>query len=468
MKNTFRLPQLALLLALTLSVDLAHANNSTIAPTAPGDTAMGITFFKGSWGQLMAEAKKQNKPVFVDVYTTWCGPCKKMAKEAFPDPKVGKVFNANFISYQLDAEKGEGIALAKKYAVTGYPTSIYVSAAGDLLHRAVGYGGPLMLIMEANKAITAAKDPKPIAVWDKEFASGKRDAEFLKAYLIKRAALGMPNADALEAYLTVTPPANWTINTSLDILAGNLTTANSKVFKPLLRVMKRLRTDGQPGELYYKIVNTTRMVLQQDTQLAKTEADLAKTIENQLAFNETQATKPLTPGEQTATVNSLRMNFYQRTKNIPLYRDLSLKYGNGLLTVADDSLATLNKASYQRFLDEAKGVPDSVKNSSNFIKYDKMMKTIETQQLAFKLNNLAFAYVENMTAPAELKQALAWSARSLELERNAPQLDTYAQLLGKLGRKAEAIRHEEEAIANAKAAGNDTADYEKTLTALKK
>ena len=48
----------------------------------------GIQFFKGTWNELLAEAKKQNKPIFVDVYTTWCRPCKVLDKDVFRTRKL--------------------------------------------------------------------------------------------------------------------------------------------------------------------------------------------------------------------------------------------------------------------------------------------------------------------------------------------------------------------------------------------
>jgi thiol:disulfide interchange protein len=131
----------------------------------------GIRFFKGSWKAVLNEAQKQNKPVFIDIYTTWCGPCKQMARQAFPDAKVGEKFNANFISYQLDAERGEGVQIARKYTVTAYPTTLFVSPDGALIHRVVGYGGIQAMLTEADKAIAAAADPNPLSALEKHYAS---------------------------------------------------------------------------------------------------------------------------------------------------------------------------------------------------------------------------------------------------------------------------------------------------------
>lgn len=89
-------------------------------------------------------------------------------------------------------------------------------------------------------------------------------------------------------------------------------------------------------------------------------------------------------------------------------------------------------------------------------------------QLALKLNSLAWDYFEFMNDPADLNQAVAWSAQSLEVDREPAFLDTYAQLLGRLGRKVEAVSIEQEAIGKLKAYKQPTESYEKTLAFLRK
>ena len=101
--------------------------------------AQGIQFFGGSWKEVMAEAKSTGRPVFIDVYTSWCMPCKKMAKETFTQKEVGDYFNANFVNYKIDAEKGEGITIARQYKVTAYPTCLFVLPNGKLVHSFLGF-----------------------------------------------------------------------------------------------------------------------------------------------------------------------------------------------------------------------------------------------------------------------------------------------------------------------------------------
>ena len=96
-------------------------------------TANGITFFKGTFGEALAKARQENKPLFVDFYAVWCVPCKKMAKNVFTQEEVGKYFNEHFISLQLDAEKGENVEIAKNYKVAAYPTVAFIAPDGKAL-----------------------------------------------------------------------------------------------------------------------------------------------------------------------------------------------------------------------------------------------------------------------------------------------------------------------------------------------
>lgn len=117
------------------------------------DEPAGLRFFRGSWQQLMQEAKLQNKPIYVDFHTGWCPPCRRMAREAFPNPTIGAAFNERFINYQVDAELGEGPTLARQFGVASYPTALFFTPDGDLVHRAVGYGGVNAMIQQADMVL---------------------------------------------------------------------------------------------------------------------------------------------------------------------------------------------------------------------------------------------------------------------------------------------------------------------------
>lgn len=113
----------------------------------------GIQFFKGTFNEALAEAAKQKKPLFVDFYATWCGPCKRMATTVFTIDSVGRYFNDKFISLQLDAEKGENVELAKKYKVAAFPTLAFINSDGKTLSISTGALGANELLEAARIAI---------------------------------------------------------------------------------------------------------------------------------------------------------------------------------------------------------------------------------------------------------------------------------------------------------------------------
>ncbi len=117
-----------------------------------------VEFFKGNWKELLAEAKKKNKPIWVDFYATWCGPCKMMAKNTFENKEVGDFSNANYIAYKIDAEKEEGPELADKYQINAYPTIVFIDANGNHIKNSVGYKTPEQFIQELKQNMNIKKE----------------------------------------------------------------------------------------------------------------------------------------------------------------------------------------------------------------------------------------------------------------------------------------------------------------------
>jgi len=103
-----------------------------------GTQGQGIEFFHGSWAEAKDKAETEDKIIFVDAYASWCGPCKRMAKNVFADPDVGAFINASFVPLKLDMEKAESKDFGKEYSVSAYPTLFFLNEKGELLKRIVG------------------------------------------------------------------------------------------------------------------------------------------------------------------------------------------------------------------------------------------------------------------------------------------------------------------------------------------
>ncbi len=102
----------------------------------------GISFHTGTWAEALALAKKENKLIFLDISASWCGPCKMLKKNTFTNSEVGNFYNSNFINVAVDGEKGEGVGLAQKFAITAYPTLIFVDGNGKIVKKTMGYHEP--------------------------------------------------------------------------------------------------------------------------------------------------------------------------------------------------------------------------------------------------------------------------------------------------------------------------------------
>ncbi|MCC7246078.1 MAG: thioredoxin family protein, partial [Saprospiraceae bacterium] len=116
-------------------------------------SAQGIEFFHGTWSEALEKAQAEKKLIFVDAFASWCGPCKRMAKETFPDEEVGEYFNANFICLKIDMEKPENGEFASKYPVSSYPTLLFIDETGKIVLKEVGAKGVQDLIATGKKAL---------------------------------------------------------------------------------------------------------------------------------------------------------------------------------------------------------------------------------------------------------------------------------------------------------------------------
>lgn len=144
-------------------------------------TTEGMKFCKEGtkFAEAVAQAKVENKMVFLDCYTSWCGPCKMMARDIFPQKKVGDFMNPKFICIKIDMEKGEGPSLTQKFQVSAFPTFIIFNSDAQEIGRFLGGSDADGFIDRVKKA---SIDNGSIDM-DKQWEQGNRDESFLKQYL---------------------------------------------------------------------------------------------------------------------------------------------------------------------------------------------------------------------------------------------------------------------------------------------
>jgi thioredoxin-related protein len=372
-------------------------------------SAQGITFQSDtlSWQAILDKAKTENKIVFVDAYTSWCGPCKRMARDIFTQKSVGDVFNAAFVNVKMDMENGEGPALAMRYGVKAYPTYMFVTANGELVHRGLG-AMPAEKFIAIGKA--AANPETQFFALKKKYEGGEKNAEFLKNFAFSC-------TDAQEDALA-DDVANAYLKTQKD-----LSTDENVAF--IFRFAKKLDTEA----FQYWLKN--RPVFEKKFGKLQAEADLDDRLITAIG-------KPFFNGQK---------------KEVDMVKAREFALKNAPTDVVERILSLLTLQNC-----EMKGDVAGILNqaSSHLEKFPSVNPN--------QLNDFAYFFYENTTGKESLEKALAWSLKAVELSENSyPFHDTAASIYFKMGNKAKAKEFAEKAIKLGKEKKEDTGETENLL-----
>ena len=149
-----------------------------LAATLPA--AAQTDFRHITFNQAKEAAKTEGKLIFVDFYTQWCGPCKRMATTVFPKKEIGDYLNAGFVNLKLDAE-AEGADLAKTVGIKAYPTLMVFDADGNPLGSFAGMKDGQEFITAVEMCKNPDLTPERIK---QRYAAGERTPELVRAYAI--------------------------------------------------------------------------------------------------------------------------------------------------------------------------------------------------------------------------------------------------------------------------------------------
>lgn len=373
-----------------------------------------IKFETTSFEEVKAKAKKENKLIFVDAYTTWCGPCKWMAKSVFTNDTVADYFNANFIATKIDMEKGEGIEFRKKYQVFCFPNLLFINADGEVIHRRGGGMPPANFIAFANEAQGTTNTYQAFA---KEAETKKTDAQFLSNYLAYLSKTCMPYDDIVTSYFETQAVDQLSTRTNWNMFFNYVKSYNNKAFIYV----------GNNLPSFYNLYTQDSVDLKLKDVLYKSGQ---KAVFDKRNSDSTYAVfKNDIHKFPTAIVSNvifhLDLDKYSAKKDWTSYGDL-------LLTKGDLYLASK------------------------------------------EYNGIAWKAYENVDNPKVLEKAGQWMKKYIDENQNNSKLslyaeyDTYASVLFKLKLKNEALITANEAIKRGKASNQDIADTEKLIENIKK
>lgn len=340
--------------------------------------AEGIKFFKGTWQEALEEAKKQDKVIFVDAYAVWCGPCKRMSKNVFPNTEVGKYYNKNFINLKLDMEKGEGLVFRKKYPVSAFPTLFYIDANGKVVQKVKGARDVNGFIELGKKALSQADNS---ADYEKAYNEGNRDPELVYKYVRALNKARKPSLKIANEYIK--SQEDLTTAQNLKFILEAAVEADSRIFGLLIKHQDKIVSISSPEavkERIYKACENT--------------AQKAIEFESKELLEEAKA--------------KMKKYYPEKAKSF------------ALLVEMDFCLA--------------------MNNAEHFVKACKTFAKTEAKGDPKVLNNIAYKIADNFQSDTKaMKQAESFAKSAAEKGNIYTYYLTYASILDINGKKTEAI-----------------------------
>ncbi|MDP1622449.1 MAG: thioredoxin family protein [Bacteroidales bacterium] len=361
-----------------------------------------ITFVEKPWSEILAQAKAQNKMIFLDAYTTWCGPCKWMAANMFTKDTIADYYNASFICAHFDMEKGEGIKLAQTYQVKAYPTLLFINQAGEMVHKRVGTPQKIQDYLDmGNIALIPGEGFND---YMKRFQEGNRDPKFIMNYIDRLQGANMPVNEPLQQYFASQKESDLLSRTNWEMIFKYVTDTESNVFNYFFTHRKEYSKRYSIDSVDLKIINTFAQFLISQAR-----------------------TRSFTEANYTQLKQKIRDTGYEGAEKILFLSDISIYPGEKFF---ETTYADLEK----------------------YYANDYSM-----------LANIASFYLKNTEDKRYLEKAASWAKMSIDLKSGTVNNDIYANLMFKLGNKPEAIKYEQTAIELAIKENAPTKEYEDNL-----
>ncbi len=314
----------------------------------------GINFFHGTFKEALEQAKAQDKLIFMDAFTTWCGPCRRMSSQTFPDPNVGNFYNANFINMKVDMEKGEGPTLQAQYGVGSYPTLLFIDSDGKIFYKTAGMRGPEDFIALGQEVM---KKLDKSSVYEKQYNEGKRDAESILAYVKSLNAAGKSSLKVANDYLMTQKDLSTPIN--LEIIFESAKEADSKIFDYFIQnkdaYIKLKNQQMFDGKVYQACMKTFQKALEYRNE------DLLLVAQEKMKSHSSKA--------MDFKYNT-DMEYYARTGNADKYEKACKAYSSKIIKNDAQRLTQCAQMSIDFFRTNAKIVNLAQKLSAQSVKLE--------------------------------------------------------------------------------------------------
>jgi thioredoxin-related protein len=444
-----------------LVIAQSHAQENTVA-----NDELGIHFVqKLDWKSLQAKARAENKYIFVDCYATWCGPCKKMDAEVYPDEKLRPLMNSRFISLKVQMDEtnkdpedvkkwyAQAKAMQNEFKVTAFPTFLFFAPDGRILHKDLGYKSVDAFITMARDATDPSK--QYYSLLDR-YNQGMLPPEQLRTLALTAKRFGYNN-EALSIATEYKKKFLDPLSTEELCTKANLEFINS--------FPQFINDEGSKGKWF-----TLFYAQPQKVNAVSGMNDFAGFYVSNIIRKE-EITDRLWKGGKA--INS-KPDWKKIEKTIS--KKYGAKYVKALVPAAQIEFYKMTKdwITYANLLDNALKENPPTHGQKKFSEVVGGLASYGDD--AWGLNVAAWDLFLYCADKKALEKALTWSDLSIELEKqangaekvNVQFLDTKANILYRLGRIEEAIALESEALKRVNSVGPFGTEYAGIIQKMKK
>lgn len=425
-----------------------------------------------TWEQASKKAKAAKKLIFIHLEDDHCQQCNDVASQGFGSSILKEKYENNFVSIRANVKTERGKKLADQFEIKGALVSLYVDADGNILNRFNGSTSAGFVYAEQADIALGRKKDKQLSQFAKEYTAGERSSKFLKEYITKRKGLSLPVDDLLEQYVGQLPIDSLKNYNVIKFIYANGPSVDSRAYnivqsgagKGLIdSVYKTMPIEEAVAMNNAIIGNTFRIAVE------RKDVNLAYRLST---FTRNTYNKNFEKGNLASRRGLLRY-FYAVKDTVQYKREAKDFLDFTHMRITTDSLKKMDEAETKN----QPAVPPAAWSKESV----KMVRFAPPSQFYhIELNEHAWHFYEMFTNVGDLETALKWSYQSMELfnglnrERQSPMklgnpayLDTYAQLLYKLGRKQEAIEWQTKAVEAQKITGSSAGSFEATLVKMK-
>lgn len=411
-----------LLLCISVTVQAGTLPSKGVKPS-------GVQFeYFPNWNATIAKAQRENKLILVDCYASWCKPCKAMDAQVYSLDSVGEFVNSHYISIKVQFDStaddndqvknwyGDARHLEKEYGIQDYPTFLFFTPEGKLVHKSIGYKDPARFMRITRNTLNPEFQYYTLL---ETYRQGKMTFEkmpFLSSLaesVNDKAIANEVSQHYINDYLLKQKDSKLFDSTNLQYIAGHVQSSNDKAFKLFFKDGRKIDDVIKAKDFSRNLID--RIVVREEID-SRLYADRQALKENKINpdWEEIhQQIKKKFDGECAD-----RVTLYAKIGWSEYKHDWPAYCKNLILRV--EKYGPYNNLHPFRYISDA--------DSYNGAAWEIFLRSQDSVQL---------------------KKALEWSNKSItgNAKPGAQSLDTYANLLYKLGKTAEAIEFEEKAIA---------------------